>query len=241
VTVVALERPSPPPSTLLSWPEFLVASLASPWREEEWDPETWTFVGALGSPTTDISTCLRPGCGVVVDGASTWCSGCRKARSRADTAAGLPPRVWTPRSRQQPENAQRFCLASLHPTVRAEILYGLQEGDRQHLAIRPLHVRLLLTKIPAEAETVLDLPDHGLPGMQRSLLRAIQQRVRRLRAAYAGDDGTSGDVWDCAVVGLLSRHDRPHPAVTASSTSRSSASGGYATSPARSSVRAARR
>jgi integrase len=60
---------------------------------------------------------------------------------------------------------------------------------------------------------VLDVPDAGLPGLQRSLLRAIQQRVRRLRAAYDGDDGTGGDVWNCAVVGLMSRSSRQHPAV----------------------------
>lgn len=215
MSVVAFELAAVPPSARMPWPEYLAAALQSPWREAEWDPDASTFVGALGSPGTDISLCPRPGCGVVVDGTAGWCSSCRKARAGAD-GAELPARVWSQGSRAQQalDTAQWFCLGGLRPNMRAEILFGLQEGDRQNFAIRPLQVSRLVQKIPAQANTVLDLRPDALPlGLQRSFLRAIQQRIRRLRTLYDGTDGTAGEIWDCAVVGLLSRPDHPHPAV----------------------------
>lgn len=213
MTVVGLERPVAPPSTRLSWPKFLLESLDPSWRTDEWDPETGTFVGLLGTAQTDVSVCLRAGCQNVVDGTKQWCGGCRKARRLAGTD-DLPAKVWNERSSQQSKKARSFCLAALRPQVRDEVLFGLQEGDRQQLAVRPVQVSLLVRKIPARIETILDMPESGLSGMQRSLLRAFQQRIRRLHTVFNGDDGTAGDVWDCAVVGLLSRPDQPYTAVT---------------------------
>lgn len=213
MTAVALELPVAPPSTRLSWQEFLKESLDPVWREDEWNPETWTFVGVLGNPWTDISICMRAGCEVVVDGTNRICDGCRKERQLAGSK-DLPPYVAGEWSRRQPGRAKRFILGGLRPSIRSEVLFGLQEGDRHRKAIRPAQVALLLTKLPAGIESILDAPDSGLPGLQRALLRAIQQRVRRLRTVFEGDDGTAGDIWDCALVGLLSRPNDPYPAVS---------------------------
>lgn len=213
MSVVAFERPVAPPSRSLPWPEFLADSLDVVWREGEWDPETWTFVGAFDSPMTSIAYCLRSGCHVVVDGGNRWCSACHKARRLAGTD-DLPPRVENGQFRRQSDKARGFSLAELRASVRNEILFGLQEGDRQQVAIRPSQISLLVRKVPSGIETILEMNDAGLPGLQRSALRAIQQRIRRLRSAYEGHDGTAGDVWDCAVVGLMSRPDNPIPAVT---------------------------
>jgi hypothetical protein len=161
VTVVALERPQPPPAANSTWEQFLTNALNPAWRPAEWNAETWTFVGTLGSPTTDISTCLRPGCGVVVDGSNAWCSGCRKAVKQAGSSAALAPRVWTARSRQKPDSERSFCLAGLGPIVRSEVLYGLQEGDREQSAIRPLQVRLLAAKIATETAWCWTCPMPG--------------------------------------------------------------------------------
>lgn len=216
MTVVGFAQPSPetPPSARVPRAQFLSESLDLNWRPLEWDHEALTFVGALGSPTTDISTCLRPGCSIVVDGARGWCSACRKVRRQIGTDQPLPRRVPNPQWKSRTDTARRFCLAGLQPILRDELLYGLQDRDRHEFAIRPAHVRLLTEKIPAKAESILDIPDERLPGMQRSLLRSIQQSVRRLHTIHAADDGTSGDIWDCAVVGLRAGRDRPYPAVT---------------------------
>lgn len=216
MSVVAFTGPraESPPAARVSWADFLSESLEIDWRASEWDPETLMFVGSLGSPTTDISTCLRPGCGIVVDGARSWCSACRKVRRQLGPDEPLPPRVPNPQWKAWTDTAARFCLAGLHPVVRDELLFGLQDRDRNRFAIRPQQVRLLVEKLPAEAESLRTLTDGSFSGLERSLLRSVQQAVRRLSTVYAGDDGTSGDLWDCAVVGLRAGRERPYTAVS---------------------------
>lgn len=177
MNVVAIERPAAPPRAQVSWGEFLRSSLDPVWRPEEWDGETWTFAGQLDSPMTNIALCLREGCGVVVDGNAAWCSGCRKAGRRAKTRDELAPRVWGKRNLAQakPDKARRFCLAGLRPSVRDELLFALQEGDRQTIPVRPLQTSLLAGKIPLDAESLLDVPDTIAGGLQRSLLRSAQR------------------------------------------------------------------
>lgn len=211
---VSSSRAEPAPAARVSWADFLRESLQIDWRTSEWDPSTLTFVGSLDSPTTDIATCLRPGCCVVVDGARAWCSTCRKVRRQLEPDQPLPPREPNPQWTARINTAARFCLARLQPPVRDELLFGLQDRDRHHFAIRPQQVRLLVDKVPAETESVLALTDSQFSGLQRSLLRSVQQAVRRLQTTYAGDDGTSGDVWDCAVVGLRAGRERPYLAVS---------------------------
>lgn len=216
MTVVAFTNPTTqiPPSAHSPWADFLTASLDTAWRASEWDPETLTFLGSLDSPTTDISTCLRDGCGIVVDGARGWCSGCHKARRNLGLDQHLPRRAPNPQWTNRTDTASRFTLARLSALARHELLYGLQERDRQQLAIRPQQVRLLVEKVPHNAQSLLTLTDKSFSGLQRSLLRSVQQAVRRLETTYAGDDGTASDIWDCAVVGLRAGRERPYTAVT---------------------------
>ncbi len=215
MTVVSFADPATesPPAAGVSWAGFLSESLELDWRASEWDPATLMFVGSLGSPTTDISICLRPGCGIVVDGSRAWCSTCRRVHRQLGPDQPLPPRVPNPQWTARTDTAARFCLARLQPLVRDELLFGLQHCDRHQLAIRPQQVRLLVDKFPAKTDSMLALTDGQFSGLQRSLLRSVQQAVRRLRTVYVGDDGTSGDVWDCAVVGLRAGRERPYTAV----------------------------
>lgn len=204
-----------PPARSTSWGSFLKENLDTGWRPTEWEPATLSFRGALNSPMTSISLCLRPGCGIVVDGFNGWCNGCRKLRSKLGDSLLSTPRVW--KGAASPDKyvkARTFSLEGLDSTLRDEILFALQEGDREAIAIRPLHVSLLVAKLPARASSVLDLDEGEWSGMQLALLRAMKRRVGRLRLAFQGDDGTSGDIWECALVGLASAPDRPYPAVS---------------------------
>lgn len=216
MTVVDFAAPAlqAPPAAHSSWAQFLAESLELSWRTPEWCPETLTFLGLLGQPTTDISTCLRTGCGVVVDGAQGWCSACRKIRSKLGPDQPLPPRAANPHWTNPTDTAARFCLTGLRPLIRDEMLFGLQDRDRQQIAIRPEQVRRLVEKIPTDTESILNLIDTHFYGLRRSLLRSIQQALRRLDTGYAGNDGTNGDIWDCAVVGLRAGRERPYTAVT---------------------------
>ncbi|RDH13809.1 tyrosine-type recombinase/integrase [Tsukamurella pulmonis] len=217
MTVVAF---APPEKAVLaasqqSWGEFVAASLnEQPWRPDEWDPDTYLFIGSLKSAQTGISTCLREGCEVLVDGDTQLCAGCRKAKVKLPPGGALPPRSPHGRRSTDPGAAARFSLAALAPDLRNEIVYGLQDRDRQQLAIRPMLVRRLVKYLPAAATTLLDLDDTRYTGMPRALLRSLQQALRRLELLYRDEDGTEGDVWDCALVGLASHRGRSYVAVT---------------------------
>lgn len=216
MTVSALDQPSrgESPSARRPWGEFLSESLLSTWRPTEWDPTTLSFCGVLGSPMTGISICLRDQCVTVVDGDGSLCSACRKIQSKLGKEL-LPPRNPNRQARGgRGDNARFFSLGGLAPLICQEILYGLQDRDRQQLAIRPLLVRRLVEQFPQDIDTIRDLRDSAFSGMQRSLFRSIQQAVRRLHLVYLGDDGTTGDIWDCAIIGLRSRPDQPYIAVT---------------------------
>ena len=215
MTVVAFVQPdrTAPPSTAQSWAEFVSESLDLHWRPEEWDPRQCLFEGVLNSPRTGIAVCVREGCEMIVDVSTSLCSGCRKARRRCPAGTPLPPR-----EPHLPDSdlrlASRFSLMALAPGLRDEILFGLQDRDRQNLAIRPSFVRDLVDKIPADTSHLLDLKDTDFRGMTRSLLRSLQQAVNRLDMLYRGADGMEGDVWDCALIGLVAKRDRNYTAVT---------------------------
>lgn len=205
---------STPPSRKKTWATFLTESLEQSWREDEWDPNEYEFTGMLNSAQTGLSVCLRDGCETVVDHGVELCSACTKAKRNLPPGAQLQPRKLNHRRRQNPKSAARFSLASLGPVVRDEILYGLQDRDRRQLAIRPFHVRQLIKKVPVSTGSLLELSDSDYSGMQRSLLRSLQQSIRRLDMLYRGDDGTEGDLWDCALVGLFSKREHTYRAVT---------------------------
>lgn len=171
---------STPPSRKKTWATFLTESLEQSWREDEWDPNEYEFTGMLNSAQTGLSVCLRDGCETVVDHGVELCSACTKAKRNLPPGAQLQPRKLNHRRRQNPKSAARFSLASLGPVVRDEILYGLQDRDRRQLAIRPFHVRQLIKKVPVSTGSLLELSDSDYSGMQRSLLRSLQQSIRRL-------------------------------------------------------------
>lgn len=216
MSVIPLVQPDgpPPPSTQKTWETYLHESLEDTWRPDEWDPQNVTFTGKLGSPHTGIAVCLREGCDVIVDGAARNCTGCRKAKSKLPPGDSLPPRAPHPRRSSQPRAAAEFSLSHLPPTLRNEILYGLQDRDRQQLAIRPYYVRLFLKRIRPETNSLLDLQDADYRGMTKSLLRSFQQSLGQLKMIYRGSDGTEDDIWDCALVGLVSQRDQTYRAVS---------------------------
>ena len=218
MTLAAVDPTAPLASSrLVSWAEHVRTALDPTWRSDEWVSRTSTFVGLHGSARTLISICTRTGCGFTIDGPSGLCSGCRKAWSRLLPGGNrsLPP-IRRPETLSPARLHQSgvFRLNGLPAVLRDELLYGLQRREWRGHAIRPLQVRLLVGRIPPQLRSILDLPDSGLPGLQRALLRDVQQHLRRLHLAYRGGDGTDDDVWNCALVGLQADRSRRYAAVT---------------------------
>ena len=201
-------RPATPTRTGLPWPEFLAGAVRADWRADEWSSDTATFVGLPENPMTAVGVCRTPACATLVDGLSAIrCSSCRKHRvgwpSDAEFDAAFTP------ARRQPRDAtcHLFRLDGLSSQVRNEVLYALQARDGEGIALRP-SVVARAGPLLVGANSVLDVTTDGTKGLVGALIRAMQLEVRRLRAAHAGRDGTEGDVWDCALVGLRSAPNR---------------------------------
>lgn len=208
MAVVEFKLRTEPPSTSISWFAFLLSRIEDDWRPNEWDAGSWRFKGEIGSSRTFITKCLREGCVVVIEGGSQWCSACRK-ESQKTGLKELPKKIRYWQSARQGDSARYFTLEECSPMVRNEILFALQEGDRQGIAIRPKTIRSIVSKIPATIESILDVDQKGFRAQELAILRALQRRVKRLVHTYEGSDGTEGDIWDCALAGLRSRPDDP--------------------------------
>lgn len=196
------------------WPDYLADALRADWRTDEWNVDTATFVGLPANPMTAVGVCRTPACSTLVDGLSAArCSACRKSRVRWNSDAEFDAAV-TP-TRRQPREAtcHVFRLDGLTPQVHNEIIYALQARDAEGIALRP-SVVAGVCRLAVGANSVLDIPTDDANGLVSALIRAIQLEVRRLRMAHAGRDGTEGDVWECALVGLRSAPNRRYLATS---------------------------
>lgn len=192
------------PSRTTSWEQFLAGALIS-----EWEPLSWTFTGDPDNVTTTVSVCLTPSCTSIVDASmQIRCSSCRRQIPTWPSVEEFD-RTYVPQLKlQRMVRAHVFTLAGLRPRVRDEVLYALQQRDSEILGIRPSTVAKLVQRLDG-VESVLDVPSTEGKGLTVALLRSVQLHVRRLRAAYSGRDGTEDDVWDCALVGLRARPNKP--------------------------------
>lgn len=199
-------------SSSLAWEQFLENALEDSWRPQEWDASTFTFTGDPLNPRTAVSYCRTKSCPSIIDGSSLgFCQACRRRRSAWDAADGDFESTYSPRFRKSSAAPYSFTLAGLTPSLRNEIVYGLQQRDADSMALRPNAVAAMVRQF-RDAQSVLDASGSG-KGLHFSYLRSVQSHVRRLRAAHAGRDGTEGEVWDCALVGLFSARDRKYRAV----------------------------
>lgn len=197
----------------VTWAKFLEGVLEPNWRPKEWDPVGMKFDGDLASQMTYLHVCIRPGCNIVFESAPPLCSGCRKIKTRLKEDTELSPRKPLPEDFDN-RMAARFSLAGIPPSLRNEILYGLQDRDRQGLALKPRTTQMMIDLIPEGTESILEIDARRFPKVKRGLVRFIQQSIKRLKLIHSGHDGTEGDIWDCALVGLISQRDRNYRAVT---------------------------
>ncbi|GAA1488399.1 tyrosine-type recombinase/integrase [Brachybacterium sacelli] len=206
---------SPADEPRVPWPQFLESNLDFVWREDEWDPEALEFTGNPTNPMTGVNVCATPRCTTLIDGSKVGrCLKCRRER-RIWTGGDFDAEYVPVRQRVggAPATPHTFTLADLTSTARNEVLAGLQFRDREGIELQPVVARSVVRMVEG-AESVLDVRDEGAPARTLGLLRAIQANARRLRARHAGRDGTEGEVWDCALVGLRSARDRPYTAAT---------------------------
>lgn len=228
------DQMSRPPHVPLDWLLELESRLQTDWRPDEWDGRTYVFTGDPENPRTTTFRCPVIACHNVVDAEGCMCSPCRRGHGKA----GHPPmleyyQTHNPQVRREHPQGGRstaqyyaqsvrasrarnqFDLSGLPPTLRAEILYGLQRRDADGFMVAPSVVRRLLAKLPSGSTTLMDLPDgfdRTVPAIVRGLLRGLALHAKRLHADLLGTDLTEGDVWEPALIGLTSAPNRDYPA-----------------------------
>jgi integrase len=190
--------------------------LAEEWRPHEWDPQSWVFTGDVNEPLTAVSICITPACDTPIDGTHGRCNACRKAIVRYASPADFD-RSYDPSWRRADDSryltARQFSLADRSPLMQSEVLFALQQRDQDRQTLRPWLLAKLMDKLDPNTSSILDVGEAGLNASQLGLLRSLQLQVNRLRMAFLGEGGTSGEVWDVALVGLRSAPNRPYRAV----------------------------
>jgi integrase len=220
---------------LEGWVDYLSTAMDPAWRALEWNPSTGLFTGDTNNPWTKATVCRIPACVSAVEVTNGMCTSCRGAMR----AAALPPDEWEatfvpgyrrlpavdPASMNRDEvptwawgtigrlSRNQFSLAGLQPVVQAEIIYGLQQRDLQHIILAPGVVRRMALLLSPNMETLLELPEEfitALPAVLAGILRGIVLHVQRLDGGFRGTDFTQGDVWSPALIGLMSAPNRQY-------------------------------
>ncbi|MGW1473685.1 hypothetical protein ACWCQJ_20890 [Streptomyces olivaceus] len=202
------------------WGEWLNGRLDPHWRAGEWDAETNVFTGSVDNPFTAAHVCRVVRCTAKVESFNSYCSACdhhrlkRKEQDRGDFAETHQPGL---RHVSKEIGQTRFTLAPLSSTVRTEILYALQQRDQLDVILVPARVRYLTAKLPTGLRSLFDLgPEFSasLDKLRSATLRGLMDQLVRARTEHEGSDPTSGDIWDCHLVGLLAGKGREYRATT---------------------------
>lgn len=206
------------------WPSWLAARIPSGWRASEWDPVQALFTADPGNPTTSVFVCSVASCTTHVASTGSRCDACRKARYLLGNPADFDTTHTPDPSRRRPNTSahgtmpgvSQFSLAGVSPAVRQELLYGLQQRDEAGISLVPQRVRRIVAGLPAGLGSLLHLDasfSSGLPAAASGVLNGVLHHVRRARVEFEGTDPTSGDVWECALIGLTAGRGRKYAAV----------------------------
>lgn len=206
------------------WPSWLAARLPSGWRTDEWDPVLALFTADPRNPTTSVFVCSVVTCATHVASNGSRCDACRKARYLLGNPADFDTTHTPDPARRRPNTSpneampgvSQFSLADVSPAVRQELLFGLQQRDDAGISLVPQRVRRIVAGLPAGLGSLLDLDasfPSGLPAAASGVLNGVLLHVRRARVEFEGTDPTSGDVWECALIGLTAGRGRKYAAV----------------------------
>ena len=158
--------------------------------------------------TAAVEGCLVSRCGEALQSGLGLC--CYHHRKwKQDRSADGDPAAWA--RRQSPFlRLNQFSLLALHPTLRVEFLYALQQRDGHGGKIDPPSVRAtvrafagLPTLVGVEQATALAmLTSKGINN--ESHAKELVRRVRFGRDEYGGIKQTDKEVWDLAIAGVAS-------------------------------------
>lgn len=172
-------------------------------------------------PLARLEACLVPGCGRerVYRRGLCWFHANRFGHQRrrgslaeedlAAWAATEAPRL----------GYHQFSLAALSEVARFEVLYGLQCRDTTPPPLDPMQVRILVRRLvgagsvrDADPEAVCERGGVQYNSAIRALFRDLRRYLERAWVAHTGADPYAGDVWEVALLDLVSNASRRWPA-----------------------------
>jgi integrase len=181
------------------------------WRPQEFDPDGWLFTGDPDNPATTSTRCKVRACAAIVT-SRCLCRPCRRAWVRSELeedafVAAHQPALARHRSVGGGIRVNQFSLAALASTVRWEVLYALQQRDRQGLKIDPVALRRLTASLTdVDTLTSTSYPDlRQRIGRTRSVhayARMLTQVLHLAFEEFRGIRHTDKDVWDCLALDL---------------------------------------
>lgn len=158
--------------------------------------------------TAMVDGCLVRRCGEALQSGLGLC--CYHHRKwKQDPAAGGDPADWA--RRQSPFlRANQFSLLQLHPTLRLEFLYALQQRDVHGGKIDPPSVRATVRALAGlstlvgveQAAALAMLTGKGINN--ESHAKELVRRIRFGHDEYGGIKQTDKEVWDLAIAGVAS-------------------------------------
>lgn len=218
LAAVALPRQQGP-----GWAAWLAERLLPGWRSAEWDEDKSLFAADSENPATSVFPCVVAACSTHVASNGSRCGACRKARFLQGNPPGFDSAHVPVPSRRRPNvthgalpGVSQFSLLGVSSAVRREVLYGLQQRDTAGISLVPQRIRRIVAGLPSGLPSLLDLDEsfvRGLPSAASGVLNGILLHVRRARLEFEGGDPTSGDVWECSLVGLTAGRGRKYAAV----------------------------
>lgn len=199
------------------------------WRPDEWDPANWLFTGDLANPRTTAWKCTTAACDAVMKAREQRCQICELAFQHSDLDSEEFAATYIPaRQVAFPGIAAGRCIVgddhapcafaalsqglceSLHPTLRWEFLYALQQRDTHGGKIDPPSVRATVRAFAYlsslvgvdEATALAMLTGKGINN--ESHAKELIRRVRFGYDAYHGIKQTDKEVWDLAIADVAS-------------------------------------
>lgn len=209
-----------------AWRAHLRAALLPDggWRPGEFDSARWVFTGDPDNPATTSTRCKVRACDTVVASRSL-CGSCQRDRAcsgldeDAFVAAHVPSRKRRPTVQPRGLRVNQFSLAELAPTVRWELLYAVQQRDKQGQRLDPTAMRRLtgsLVGLDALATTSDPQVQQRLGNtpIVHSYARMISRVVGLKFEEFRGVRHTDKDVWDCLALELETPRSGRRPNLT---------------------------
>ena len=144
-----------------TWKAWLIERIDPQWRVAEWDSRRQVFTGDVDNEMTAVYLCRVDRCMTVVEIFDRRCRRCERHRKLNGTSPSFFDRTFdpdsVPRRDEKAFSKVDFELSEVNGTVAAEIIYGVQQRDRDQIILVPMRIRSIVSHLPPDCRSLLDV------------------------------------------------------------------------------------